>query len=124
MPIAPHFRRYYGPAWRQYRETLIAIARRGDGTVRCTKCQEPVSGRRLQVAHVTHDPRRPDLVCIWCAACHASNDAPHRLAVWRRNRAKRVGQLWLLPELEYAPFPAWMIPKRVIEGMQGRMFEP
>jgi hypothetical protein len=77
----------------------------------------------IQAAHVTHDPRNNALVSLWCASCHATHDAPHRLAMWRRSRAKRVGQMWLLPEIEYAPYASWMIPLRVLKTAQGGLFE-
>jgi len=40
----------------------------------------------------------------------------------RRTRARRVGQLWLSPEIEYAPYASWMIPRRVIEERQSLLF--
>ena len=45
---------------------------------------------------------------------------------WRRNRARRQGQMWLLPELEYAASPVWLIPRGVFEAAdraaQGTLF--
>jgi hypothetical protein len=29
-------------------------------------------------------------------------------AAWGRTRARRSGQLWLTPELEYSPYPSWI----------------
>ncbi len=118
MPIAPEFRRYYGAAWRAYRLTLIALM--GN---RCTKCRAELPAHRLAGAHVRHDPRDWSQVAIMCFACHTRHDTAQRLAVWRRNRAKRTGQLWLTPELEYAPYPGWMIPRRVLDAAQARMFD-
>lgn len=37
----------------------------------------------------------------------------------RRTRARRSGQLWLSPEIEYAPYSSWMVPQRVALGRQG-----
>ena len=115
MPIRPELRKYYGAAWRAYRLILLDIARH-----RCVKCRAPHP--RLNGAHVTHDPRDNELVQILCPSCHARHDAPHRLAVMRRSAARRTGQLWLTPELEYAPYPAWMIPRRVLARAQERLF--
>lgn len=106
MPIRKELLIFYGREWRAYRRALIA--RRGST---CTACQRAVE-RYLNLAHETHDPATSS-VALMCPACHARHDAKHRLAVWRRNRAKRDGQAWLLPELEYAPFPAWQIPRAV-----------
>lgn len=115
MPIRPEFRRYYGPAWRAYRAVLIATH-----GARCSACGREVA-IYLNLAHLSHDPRS-SAVAFLCPADHNRHDAAHRFAVWRRNRAKRVGQLWLLPEIEYAPYPAWMIPRRVIESAQESLF--
>jgi hypothetical protein len=106
MPIRAEYRAFYGRDWRAYRAAIIAL--RG---ARCTACRREVE-RYLQLTHTTHDPITSSTRLL-CAACHARHDAPHRLAIWRRNRARRAGQLWLLPELEWAPFPAWQIPRAV-----------
>jgi hypothetical protein len=77
----------------------------------------------LNLAHTAHDPRRTDAVALWCPRCHAANDAPHRIAVMRRTEARRHGQLWLLPEIEYDPFPLWQIPARkLLAAAQARLF--
>jgi hypothetical protein len=117
VPIRPEFRKYYLADWQAYRLTLIELA--GN---RCTKCRALLDSSELTGAHMTHDPRDMALVSVLCFPCHARHDAPHRLAMMRRSRAKRTGQLWLLPELEYAPFPAWAIPRRVLDAAQERMF--
>ena len=83
----------YGHEWRAYR--LALIARRGQF---CAFCKRAVA-RYLNAAHLTHDPRS-SAVALLCPACHARHDSRHRYAVWRRNRARRAGQLWLLPEIE------------------------
>jgi hypothetical protein len=118
MPIRPELRKYYGPAWRRYRLQLIALAGQ-----RCSVCGDVVAETGgLSGMHVTHDPRDMELVAVACFSCHAKHDALHRLAMMRRSRAKRTGQLWLLPEIEYAPYAAWMIPRRFLDAMQGRLF--
>ncbi len=120
MPIRAELLSYYGREWRIYRSVLLAL--RG---ARCTACKRACA-RYLNLAHTTHDPRTSS-VAFLCPSCHARQDAPHRLAVWRRNRARRTGQLWLLPELEWAASPAWAIPREVFAAAeaaaQGRMFE-
>jgi hypothetical protein len=115
MPIRPELRRYYNAEWRRYVRTLIAITGH-----RCTICG--ACNFRLTGMHTTHDPRDMELVAIACVGCHARYDAGHALAMRRRGQAKRVGQLWLLPELQWAPYAGWMIPRRVIAAAQGRLF--
>jgi hypothetical protein len=118
MPLRPELRsQFYGAEWRAYRLRLIAIAQN-----RCAHCGAELPSPRLSGAHVTHDPRDMELVEVLCFACHARNDSGHRLAMMRRSRARRVGQLWLLPEIEWACFPAWLIPARVLRDAQGRLF--
>jgi hypothetical protein len=117
MPIRPELRRYYGADWRRYRLVLLQIAQN-----RCAHCRVELQSSQLAAAHITHDPRNRDLIKILCISCHSRFDAKHSAAVARRTRAKRTGQLWLLPELEYAPFPAWAIPRRVLDAAQERMF--
>jgi hypothetical protein len=115
MPIRPELRQFYGPEWRRYRVVLIALA-----GGKCAKCKR--EHPMLNGAHTTHDPKDMALVAVWCPSCHARNDAAHRYAMWRRNRARAAGQLWLLPEIEYAPYASWMIPRRVIAGAQEVLF--
>ena len=93
MSIRPEYRALYGAEWRAYRLALIAA--RGQF---CSRCKRAVS-RYLNLAHLTHDPRSSEIALL-CAACHNRHDSHHRYAVWRRNRARRVGQAWLLPEIE------------------------
>jgi 5-methylcytosine-specific restriction endonuclease McrA len=117
MPIRPEHRQFYGADWRRYRGILLAIARN-----RCALCGAQLPSHQLAAAHVTHDPRDMELVRILCISCHSKNDARHSFAVARRTRARSAGQLWLLPELEWAAFPAWEIPRRVLRLAQGSLF--
>jgi hypothetical protein len=116
MPIQPDLRsKFYGADWRRYVQTLIAITGR-----RCSICG--ACNFRLSGMHRTHDPRDMALVAIACVSCHTRFDSGHRVAVMRRSRAKKVGQLWLLPEIEFAAVPAWLIPRRVIAELQEKLF--
>lgn len=112
MPISPSLRKYYGSEWRAYRRELIQTH-----GPKCSVCGREIE-RYLNLAHLTHDPKS-SAVALLCAADHNRHDAGHRLAVMRRNRAKRVGQLWLLDEIEWACYPPWLIPKRVLT--EGQM---
>lgn len=116
MPIRPELREFYGAAHRAYRAELIRIH-----GARCMECGAERESY-LNLAHTHHDPRQPELVALWCPSCHARHDATHNFAVRRRTLAKRVGQLWLFTEVEWAPFPSWQIPRRVITAGQGRLF--
>ncbi len=116
VPIRPELPKYYGPEWRRYRETLLALAGH-----RCAQC-----GREhnyLNAAHVHHDPRNGQLIAILCPSCHSRHDTRQRVAMTRRTRARRAGQLWLSPEIEYAPYASWMIPRRVVNGRQFALFD-
>ena len=116
MPIRPEYRaKYYGPAWRAFRAERIAAA--GGRCQRCARAHP-----RLNGAHTTHDPRDLRHVAVWCPSCHARNDAGHRQAVQRRNRARRAGQLWLWPEVEWACVPWWAVPPRAERALQGELF--
>lgn len=115
MPIRAELRQFYGRDWRAYRAELIRL--RGS---RCRICGSNVA-KYLNLSHTTHDPRTSS-VRLLCAACHCRMDAPHRLAVWRRRRARREGQLWLTEQLEYAPYPAWLVPAGVFDGAQTELF--
>jgi hypothetical protein len=77
----------------------------------CAHCGRTATAY-LNLAHLDHDQRSPRTALL-CVGCHNTHDAAYRLAMARRDRARRYGQLWLLPELEYAPFPAWRMPPRV-----------
>jgi hypothetical protein len=88
------------------------------------KCANCGNGHKyLSGAHVHHDPRNGQLITILCPACHARHDTPQRIAMTRRTRARRVSQLWLTTELEYAPYASWMIPRRVVTASQLGLFE-
>jgi hypothetical protein len=88
----------------------------------CAQCGRDTP-RYLNFAHAQHDPAASDVIRV-CAGCHARHDAAHRLAVMRRRRAARFGQLWLLPEIEWAAVPAWAIPRAALAAIyaQGVLF--
>ncbi len=44
-------------------------------------------------------------------------DPLYRMALFRRTQARATGQLWLLPEIEYAPFPPDEIPGPVYDRL-------
>lgn len=111
MPIRAEHRQYYGPVWRAYRLQLIEA--RGEA---CEKCKI-VLAAGINGAHEDHDPRNDASVHLWCPSCHARHDARHRIAIMRRRRAREARQLWLLPELEWAPFASWEIPGWVWDRM-------
>jgi hypothetical protein len=115
MPIRPELRKYYQAEWRCYRLTLLHLCGH-----RCTKCG--AGHRYLNAAHMNHDPRNGQFVTILCPSCHARNDTAQRVAMTRRSRARRCGQLWLSPEIEYAPYASWMIPRRVLDAAQMSLF--
>jgi hypothetical protein len=117
MPIRAELKKYYGVEWRRYRLVLIALARN-----RCAKCGREFPSSQLAAAHITHDPRSSE-VRILCFADHARHDAGHAFAVRRRNRARQVGQAWLWADVEWAPFPAWMRPRRVLEMVKPKQGE-
>lgn len=117
MPIRPALRKYYGADWRRFKVELIAAR----GAI-CEQCGVEVP-HGINGAHQTHNPRDRRSVKLWCPSCHARHDAPHRIAMMRRTRAAATGQLWLLPELEWAPFASWEIPARVADVLlQLRLF--
>lgn len=110
MPLRPEHRKYYRAQWRRYRLELIAQA----GGEICSRCGIELA-QGINGAHLDHDPQNNSSARLMCPACHASHDAPHRIAISRRRKAREDGQLWLLPELEYAPFASWEIPARVYD---------
>jgi hypothetical protein len=81
----------------------------------------------MNLAHKRHEAGRRDAFAVeWlCPPCHGRNDTPQRIAATRRRFARRAGQLWLLPEIEYAPFPLWEIPDEaiveVLEALQEEL---
>jgi len=108
MAIRREFRKFYGPAWRAYRLALIEA----HGNI-CSHCGQTIP-KYINLCHTSHDPRSSS-VSLLCPADHNRHDAGHRLAVWRRNRARRYGQLWLWPEVQWAPYPLWLVPRRARE---------
>lgn len=106
MPIRPEYRKYYDARWRKFR--LAALEAAGN---RCQRCGK--SHRLLNVAHLSHDPADRRTVAVLCPSCHAKNDTPQRVAMTRRNRAKKRGQLWLSDEIQFSPFPVRTWPLRL-----------
>jgi 5-methylcytosine-specific restriction endonuclease McrA len=106
MPIRPEERKYYGARWRKLRLAALAAA----GHV-CQRCGRP--HRLLNLAHLSHDAADPHSLMVLCPSCHAKNDTPQRVAMTRRTRARRRGQLWLTEELRLAPFPVRTWPARL-----------
>jgi hypothetical protein len=119
LPIRPEYRQFYGREWRAYRLVLLSL--RGS---RCTACKRDVP-KYLNLAHITNDPLTSS-VAFLCPACHTRHDARHSMAVRRRNEATQFGQLWILPEIEFAVTPLRRIPDaafRAIEAArQGALF--
>jgi hypothetical protein len=113
VPIRAEYRKYYGPEWRKFRKVCLQLA----GNV-CSRCQRP--HRMLNVAHLNHDPKYAVSIAVLCPSCHSKVDTPHRIAMTRRTKARRVRQKWLLPELEFAPLPPRMWPFHL---RQMRLFE-
>ena len=107
MPIRPDLRQYYRAPWRQLRLSLLAAAGHA-----CQRCGRP--HRLLNVAHLSHDPADRDFLAVLCPSCHARNDTSQRIAMTRRSRAHRHGQLWLSEEIRLAPFPirTWPVELR------------
>ena len=98
MPIRADNRKFYDARWRKFRLAVIA----GAGNV-CERCGKP--HRLLNVAHLSHDPADKRMLAVLCPSCHARNDTPQRIAMTRRTRAHKNGQMWLSEELQLAPFP-------------------
>jgi len=112
VSIRKEVRKYYGAKWRRFRETLIALF--GE---RCMVCHIELA-RGINAAHKYHDPRDWTQVALMCPTCHATHDARQRYAMTRRTIARRRGQLWLLPAIEYAPYPLWEIPAAAIAEIE------
>jgi hypothetical protein len=115
MPIRPDQRQFYGPEHRRYRAALIAVH-----GARCFLCKAETP-KYLNLAHLQRDPASY-VIALLCPRCHGAYDALWNRSLARRTIAKRVGQLWLLPELEWAPVPSRLIPRSVLEAAQGRLF--
>jgi hypothetical protein len=119
MPIRPEHRRYYGADWRAFRLQLIEAAQ---GQI-CSRCGIELA-QGINGAHQDHDPRNRASVALMCPSCHARHDSRHRIAIMRRRRANQHGQLWLLPELEWAPFASWELPGWIFDRLaQLRVFD-
>lgn len=119
MPLRPEHREYYRAEWRAFRLELIAAAGGGICSVCGVELAQGING-----AHQDHDPKNKQSVCLMCPSCHAHHDAPHRIAIMRRRKAEATGQLWLLPELQWAPFASWEIPGWIYDRMtQLKLFE-
>ena len=103
MPIRPEYRRYYRADWRRFRLELIERV----GAV-CESCRQP--HRMLNVAHLSHDPADRLHVAVLCPSCHSRHDTKQRVAVTRRTRAYRRGQMWLSDDLELAALPLRLLP--------------
>ncbi len=112
MPIRPEFRKYYRADWRRFRVALIGSV----GNV-CESCKRP--HKMLNVTHLNNDPADWRNIAVLCPSCHSKRDVGQKVAVARRTRAYRRGQLWLSDELEFAHLPARLLP---FELRQMRLF--
>src|SRR5579862_4668308 len=110
MPISGDYRKYYDARWRKLRLALLEAA--GN---KCQRCDKP--HRLLNVAHLSHDPADRRFLAVLCPSCHAKNDTPQRIAMTRRTRAHRRGQMWLTDEIQMAPFPirTWPLKLRQMD---------
>src|SRR5579885_714368 len=106
MAIPPEYRKYYDARWRKFR--LAALAAAGNVCQRCGK-----SHRLLNVAHLSHDPADRFSVVAVSLKKKSKNDTTQRLEMPRRTRANKRGQLWLLDEIQFAPFPVRTWPVRL-----------
>lgn len=113
MPLRRELRKFYGRTHRAYRAALIAT--RGN---RCPDCGR-ATPRYLNLCHLYGNPAESSVIGLKCPACHARHDARHSYAVRRRTRAARAGQMWLLPELEYAPYAASEIPASALRALRA-----
>ncbi|MGA2132599.1 MAG: hypothetical protein ABSH50_09925 [Bryobacteraceae bacterium] len=106
MPIRAEYRKYYDARWRKLRQAMLEAA----GHV-CQMCHRP--HRLLNVAHLSSDPADRTALTVLCPSCHSRHNAAQRLAMSRRTRARKRGQLWLTSELEVAPMPVRLWPMRL-----------
>jgi hypothetical protein len=113
MPLRREMRPLYGARWRRKRS--LALAARG--TCRCDNCGKFHS--MINWAHASGDPRIPGRMLWLCPSCHGVHDTPFRIAVTRRTRARRSGQLWLAPEIEYGHLPVSLWPARVVRALEN-----
>ena len=103
MPIRAEYRRFYRADWRRFRLAMLEKAAHA-----CESCGRP--HRMLNLAHLSHDPADRLRLAVLCPSCHARHDTPQRVAVTRRTRAYRRGQLWLSRDLEMAAVPVRLLP--------------
>ncbi len=106
MPIRPEERKFYDARWRKLR--LAALAAAGNMCQRCGQAH-----RLLNLAHLSHDAADQRSLLVLCPSCHSKNDTPQRIAMTRRTRAKKRGQLWLSEDIHFAPFPIRTWPLRL-----------
>ena len=106
MPIRVEERKYYDARWRKFR--LAALEAAGNVCQRCGR-----SHRWLNLAHLTHDAADRTSLMVLCPSCHAKNDTTQRIAMTRRTRAQRRGQMWLSEEVRLSPFPLRSWPLRM-----------
>jgi hypothetical protein len=106
MALRREIRKFYGLKHRKLRAQLIELL----GNF-CQRCKQPHP--RLNLAHLKHDPTDTKSVTLLCPSCHARIDTPQRVAMTRRTRARRRGQLWLSLALEWAPYAGWEIPEHL-----------
>jgi hypothetical protein len=104
MPIRADNRKYYDARWRKFRLGMLEAA----GNV-CERCGK--GHKLLNVAHLSHDPADRTFLAVLCPSCHSKNDTAQRIAMTRRTRARKRGQLWLTEELGLAPFPVRTWPQ-------------
>jgi hypothetical protein len=81
-PFGPEYRKYYDVRWRKFR--LAALEAAGNVCQRCGQAHQ-----LLNVAHLSHDPADRRWLAVLCPRYQAKNDTPQRLAMTRRNRARR-----------------------------------
>ncbi len=116
MPLRPEVRALYNTAaYRRERREFIKAA----GGPYCSLCGK--YDPRVNLAHLSHNPRDKWNRGLLCFPCHAKNDKHQRHAMTRRTLAKRCGQLWLGKDIELAPFPidTWPVKVRQIEMFGG-----
>jgi 5-methylcytosine-specific restriction endonuclease McrA len=106
MPIRAEYRKYYDARWRKFRLSMLEAA----GNV-CQICHQP--HRLLNVVHLSHDPADRKSLTVLCPSCHSKFATAQRIAMTRRTRARKYGQMWLSEELEVAPLPVRMWPMRL-----------
>jgi 5-methylcytosine-specific restriction endonuclease McrA len=106
MSIRPEYRKYYRGSWQKFRLAVLEEVGK-----RCQHCGR--EHRMLNLAHLSHDPADRVALAVLCPSCHAKHDTAQRLAMTRRTRALRRGQLWLSEEIKLAPFPPRTWPDHV-----------